>query len=71
MFFKGNSESLDTLADLLQIASFILLINEASNNKLLDELQYQDKTFLSKAIEQNEIIIAQNKQIIEQLERIK
>lgn len=66
-----NLENLGTLANLLQIASFILLINEASNNKLLDELHNQDETYLDKAIKQNEIIIAQNKEIIERLERIK
>jgi hypothetical protein len=58
------------LANLLQIASFILLMNEASNDKLLQELQNQDENYLDKAIKQNELIIAQNKQIIERLERI-
>ena len=71
MFSKYNSEGLSTLANLLQIASFLLLINEASNNKLLEELRNQDETYLDKAIKQNEIIIAQNKEIIERLERIK
>lgn len=71
MFVKGNPENLSTLANILQIASFLLLINETTNNKLLDELQYQDKTFLSRAIKQNEKIIKQNEEIIERLERIK
>ena len=70
MFPKNSLEKLDVLADLLQIASFLLLINEASNNKLLDELQHQDETYLDKALKQNEIIIQQNKEIIERLERI-
>lgn len=69
MFFKNNSENLSTLANLLQIASFLLLINEASNNKLLEELQNQDKTYLDKAIKQNEIIIKQNEDIIERLKQ--
>ena len=60
----SNSESLNTLANILQIASFLLLTNEASNNKILEELQHQNKEYLEKAIEQNE-------QIIERLERIK
>ena len=71
MFPRGNSDNLSTLANLLQIASFILLMNEASNDKLLQELQNQDENYLDKAIKQNEIIIAQNKEIIERLERIK
>ena len=67
---EHNLESLGTLANLLQIASFLLLISEASNNKLLKELQYQDENYLDRAIKQNEVIIAQNKEIIERLERI-
>ena len=70
MFPKNGLENLDVIANLLQIASFLLLTNEASNNKLLEELQNQNKTYLDKAIQQNEIIIAQNKEIIERLERI-
>ena len=67
---ENNLKNLDILANLLQIASFFLLMNEASNNKLLKELQYQDENYLDKAIRQNELIIAQNKEIIERLERI-
>ena len=67
---KNNLESLDILANILQIASFMLLTNEASNNKLLEELQNQNKTYLDKAIKQNEIIIAQNEEIIARLERV-
>jgi len=63
----SNSDSLSTLANILQVASFLLLTNEASNNKLLEELQNQDKTYLDKAIKQNEIIIKQNEEIIERL----
>lgn len=60
----SNSDNLSTLANILQVASFLLLTNEASNNKILEELQHQNKEYLEKAIEQN-------KQIIERLERIK
>ena len=66
---ENRLSNLDILANLLQIASFLLLTNEASNNKLLEELQNQNKTYLDKAISQNELIIAQNKEIIERLER--
>ena len=69
MFTKNSSENLSTLANLLQIASFILLMNEASNDKLLQELQNQDKNYLDKAIKQNEIIIAQNKEILERINK--
>lgn len=60
----NNSNNLNILANILQVASFILLTNEASNDKLLQELQYQDENYLKKIIEQN-------KKIIERLERIK
>ena len=69
MFTKNSSENLSTLANLLQIASFILLMNEASNDKLLQELQNQDKNYLDKAVKQNEIIIAQNKEILERINK--
>ena len=67
----NNSDNLSILANILQVASFILLTNEASNNKILEELQHQNKEYLEKAIEQNIVIIKQNEQIIERLERIK
>ena len=67
---KNSFENLSTLANLLQIASFLLLVSEASNNKLLEELQNQNKTYLDRAIKQNEIIIQQNKDILKKLERV-
>ena len=66
---ENRLSNLDILANLLQIASFLLLTNEASNNKLLEELQNQNKTYLDKAIEQNETIIAQNEEIIERIKQ--
>ena len=63
MFSKSNSDNLSTLANLLQIASFLLLINEASNNNLLDELQNQDKNYLEKIVKQNEQIIERLKNV--------
>ena len=63
----SNSDNLSTLANILQIASFLLLTNEASNNKILEELQHQNKDYLEKAIEQNIVIIKQNEEIIERL----
>ena len=71
MFLKGDSENLNTLANILQVASFLLLINEASNNKILEELQHQNKEYLGKAIEQNIVIIKQNEEIIERLKNVR
>ena len=47
-------------ADILQLANFAMLMEDANNTDLL----HQDNDFLNKIIEQNEIIIDQNKQII-------
>lgn len=58
----NNSESLNTLANILQVASFILITNEASNDKLMDELQHQNKAYL-------ETIIKQNAEIIERIKK--
>lgn len=65
----NSSENLNILANVLQVASFILLTNEASNDKILEELQHQNKEYLEKAIKQNEVIIAQNQEIIERLKK--
>ena len=70
MFSKNNYENLSILANLLQIASFVLLMNEASNDKLLQELRNQDENYLDTALKQNEKIIQQNKEIIARLERM-
>ena len=67
MFNKNGYDNLSTLANLLQIASFILLMNEASNDKLLHELQNQNEKYLDRAIAQNELIIAQNEEILERI----
>ena len=67
MFNKNGYDNLSTLANLLQIASFILLMNEASNDKLLHELQNQNEKYLDRAIAQNELIIAQNEEILERM----
>ena len=41
-------ENLDLLSDILQIVNFYLLSKDATNNKLMEELQRQDKVYLEK-----------------------
>lgn len=55
---------LSVLANILQIANYEMLLKDASNNDLMQELQSQDKTlaeqtniYLTKIIEQNEEIL--------------
>ena len=67
----SNADSLSNLANILQIASFLLLTNEASNNKILEELQHQNKEYLEKAIRQNIVIIEQNEKILERLQNVR
>ena len=62
--------NLDITSLVLQLYSVILLLQDYNNRDLMQELQNQDENYLDKAIKQNELIIAQNKQIIERLERI-
>lgn len=39
-------EKLDLLSDVLQVVNFYLLMKDASNNKLMEELQKQDREYL-------------------------
>lgn len=52
--------NLNTVANLLQIATFLMTLTESSNDKLMQELQHQNKDYL-------EIIIKQNNEILEKL----
>ena len=62
-----NFDNLNTLANILQIANYEMLLKDANNNDLLRFLEHQDKDLLDKIIEQNETIIKQNTEILELL----
>ena len=49
-------ENLDLLSDILQVVNFYLLTRDASNNKLMEELQRQDKVYLDKITRDLELI---------------
>ena len=55
--------NLDTFANLVQIASYQEILEQANNNDIMTELQHQNKEYL-------EQIINNQKEIIERLERI-
>lgn len=57
-------ENLDIAANISQFVSLFLLLKDASNNDLKDELERQNKEYLSKIIEQNELIIKQNEELL-------
>ena len=50
-------ENLDLLSDILQIVNFYLLMKDASNNKIMEELQRQDKIYLDKILKNQELIM--------------
>lgn len=62
-----NYNNLDTLANILQVANYEMLLKDANNNDLLRFLEHQDKDLLDKIIKQNEIIIQQNNELLELL----
>lgn len=62
-----NSDLLNGIANGSQIYDVVLNLKQVSNDELMKELQHQNKEFLIKHLEQNEIIISQNKEIIEKL----
>lgn len=62
-----NLNNLNTLANILQVANYEMLLKDAKNNDLLHFLEHQDKDLLNKIIEQNKIIIQQNSELLELL----
>lgn len=51
------SERIDMMANWSQFVSLFLLLKDASNNEILQELNRQNALYLEKIIEQNELII--------------
>lgn len=62
-----NLNNLNTLANILQVANYEMLLKDANNNDLLKFLEHQDNDLLDKIIKQNQIIIQQNNEILELL----
>lgn len=62
-----NLNNLNTLANILQVANYEMLLKDAKNDDLLHFLEHQDKDLLDKIIKQNEIIIQQNNELLELL----
>lgn len=53
---QQTRENLDLLSDVLQIVNFYLLMKDANNNQIMEELQRQDKVYLDKIINDLELI---------------
>ena len=57
---NNNINNLDIFAlftGIIQILSYIELLNDNTNSELMEELRNQDKLFLEKIIKQNEEIL--------------
>lgn len=57
-------ENLNIAANITQFISLFLLLKDASNSEIMEELQKQDKEYLKKIVEQNELIIKQNEELL-------
>ena len=60
---------LEILSNVLQIASYIMLQKDSSNNDIMQELQIQDKMLSEQTNIYLKNIIRQNKEILEKLNK--
>lgn len=63
-------EALARLANILQVANFVMNVTEASNTDILMELQKQDGDFLEKIIQNTKVLLENQKRIEEKLDKI-
>lgn len=61
---------LEILSNVLQIASYIMLQKDSSNNDIMHELQLQDKMLSEQTNIYLKNIIRQNKEILKKLDKI-
>ena len=60
---------LEILSNVLQIASYIMLQKDSSNNDIMHELQLQDKMLSEQTNIYLKIIIRQNEEILKKLDK--
>ena len=69
---QGDNNSLfllEILSNVLQIASYIMLQKDSSNNDIMHELQLQDKMLSEQTNIYLKNIIRQNEEILEKLDK--
>lgn len=66
---NGSLYLLETLANVLQIASYQMLQKDSSNNDIMKELQLQDKMLSEQTNIYLKNIIRQNEEILEKLNK--
>lgn len=70
---QNNNDSLfllEILSNVLQIASYIMLQKDSSNNDIMHELQLQDKMLSEQTNIYLKNIIRQNEEILKKLDKI-
>lgn len=58
--YQHNDQFYDTLSmatTILQLVTIMITSSDSSNNELMKELQRQDREYLEKIVEQNNLII--------------
>lgn len=66
---NNNLFLLEILSNVLQIASYIMLQKDSSNNDIMQELQLQDKMLSEQTNIYLKNIIRQNEEILEKLNK--
>ena len=60
-------ENLDLLSDILQVVNFYLLMKDANNNQIMQELQKQDTEYFEKIIKQLNVLTNDIKKVKDKL----
>lgn len=64
---KEKPSDFELFVGLLQACDLVLNSSQVSNDRLLQELERQNKEYLTKIIEQNETIIKNQEKILQRL----
>ena len=62
--FCSPMDALNIFSSYLGILNYNMNLQQSTNDDIIKELKMQDNTYLKRAVEQNELIIAQNEEII-------
>lgn len=62
--FCNSMDALNIFSSYLGILNYNMNLQQSTNDDIIKELKMQDNTYLKRAVEQNELIIAQNEEII-------
>ena len=62
--FCNPMDVLNIFSSYLGILNYNMNLQQSTNDDIIKELKMQDNTYLKRAVEQNELIIAQNEEII-------